>query len=234
LWQRSLSYLTSKGMACSWTHARIEVGPLRLPFCSSWFTLFCGETNETYERYKFNKRDQEQSETIDTYVASIRTLSKTCNYGEIEESLIRDRIVIGIKDNTTRIVANLFSDILYILVANLFSDILYILVAKRLAKRMYNMSEKILATRMYNMSEKRLATRMYNMSEKRLKNQHFSVNRFLSSGFVSVPLSITRVWELFSISTCSFSHTHCLNRYSGTNQTKNCVQHMAKLVQSVE
>jgi hypothetical protein len=67
------------------------------------FETFCiGETNETYERYKFNKRDQEQSETIDTYVASIRTLSKTCNYGEIEESLIRDRIVIGIKDNTTR------------------------------------------------------------------------------------------------------------------------------------
>ena len=67
------------------------------------FETFCiGETNETYERYKFNKRDQEQSETIDTYVASIRTLSKTCNYGEIEESLIRDRIVIGIEDNTTR------------------------------------------------------------------------------------------------------------------------------------
>ena len=67
------------------------------------FETFCiGETNETYETYKFNKRNQEQSETIDTYVASLRTLSKTCNYGEIEESLIRDRIVIGIKDNTTR------------------------------------------------------------------------------------------------------------------------------------
>jgi hypothetical protein len=31
------------------------------------FETFCiGETNETYERYKFNKRDQEQSETINT------------------------------------------------------------------------------------------------------------------------------------------------------------------------
>ena len=62
------------------------------------FETFCiGETNETYERYKFNKRDQEQSETIDTYVASLRTLSKTCNYGEIEERLIRDKIVMALK-----------------------------------------------------------------------------------------------------------------------------------------
>ena len=67
------------------------------------FENFCiGETNETYERYKFNKRDQEQNETIDTYVAALRTLSKTCNYAALEESLIRDRIVIGIRDNNTR------------------------------------------------------------------------------------------------------------------------------------
>ena len=67
------------------------------------FESFCiGETNETYERYKFNKRDQETNENIDTYVAALRTLAKTCNYEGLEESLIRDRIVIGIKDNTTR------------------------------------------------------------------------------------------------------------------------------------
>ena len=67
------------------------------------FENFCiGKTNETYERYCFNKRDQEQGENIDTYVATLRTLVKTCNYGTLEESLIRDRIVIGIRDNTTR------------------------------------------------------------------------------------------------------------------------------------
>jgi hypothetical protein len=58
-------------------------------------TQIHGKTNETYERYCFNKRDQEQGENIDTYVAALRTLVKTCNYGTLEDSLIRDRIVSG-------------------------------------------------------------------------------------------------------------------------------------------
>ena len=34
--------------------------------------VFCvGETNEIYERYQFNKRDQESGESIDSYVASL-------------------------------------------------------------------------------------------------------------------------------------------------------------------
>ena len=38
---------------------------------------FCvGETNETYERYCFNKRDQEAGESIEIYVASLRSLAK--------------------------------------------------------------------------------------------------------------------------------------------------------------
>ena len=65
--------------------------------------VFCvGETNDIYERYQFNKRDQESSESIDSYVAALRTLAKTCNYGSLLDSLIRDRIMVGIKDNGTR------------------------------------------------------------------------------------------------------------------------------------
>ena len=64
---------------------------------------FCiGETNETYERYQFNKRDQELNESIDSYVSVLRNLAKTCNYGTLEENLIRDRIVMGIRENSTR------------------------------------------------------------------------------------------------------------------------------------
>ena len=64
---------------------------------------FCvGETNEIYERYQFNKRDQESGESVDSYVAALRTLAKTCNYGSLLDSLIRDRIVVGIRDNGTR------------------------------------------------------------------------------------------------------------------------------------
>ena len=60
------------------------------------------ETNETYERYQFNKRDQELNEFIDSYVAVLRNLAKTYNYGTLEENLILDRIVMGIRENSTR------------------------------------------------------------------------------------------------------------------------------------
>lgn len=65
-------------------------------------TYFIGESNETYERYVFNKRDQQGGETVDAYVANLRTLAKTCNFGDQEESLIKDRLVLGINDPGTR------------------------------------------------------------------------------------------------------------------------------------
>ncbi|XP_074632395.1 uncharacterized protein LOC141890718 [Acropora palmata] len=60
------------------------------------------ETNEIYERYRINKRDQEPNKSLDAYVMALRTLAKTCNFGVLENSLIRDRIVIGVRDNQTR------------------------------------------------------------------------------------------------------------------------------------
>ena len=67
------------------------------------FENYCvGENNETYEHYRFNTRVQELGESIDTYLSSLRTLAKTCNYDALEDSLIRDRMVIGIRDESTR------------------------------------------------------------------------------------------------------------------------------------
>ncbi|CAC5398224.1 unnamed protein product [Mytilus coruscus] len=61
-----------------------------------------GKTNETFERYTFNICNQSEAENIDTYVSKLRKLAKTCNYQDLIESLIRDRIVCGIRDNTAR------------------------------------------------------------------------------------------------------------------------------------
>lgn len=58
--------------------------------------------NETYERYVFNRRDHETNETVDAYVTAVRKLAKTCNYGALTDALIRDRIVVGINDNSAR------------------------------------------------------------------------------------------------------------------------------------
>ena len=62
------------------------------------FEDFCvGTTHEAFESYKFHVRCQEQSETIDAYVAELRKLAKGCNFGEQEDRMIRDRILVGCK-----------------------------------------------------------------------------------------------------------------------------------------
>ena len=65
--------------------------------------VIIGETNETYERYVFNKRDQGTGESIETYSAALKELAKTCNFCEcMNDSRIRDRIVLGINDKATK------------------------------------------------------------------------------------------------------------------------------------
>ena len=68
------------------------------------FEEFCiGETNETYERFIFNRRDQEENESIDQYVTVLRKLVQTCNFCScLHDSLIRDRLVLGIRDESIR------------------------------------------------------------------------------------------------------------------------------------
>ena len=47
-----------------------------------------GTKSVTYERYKFNSRNQEQREAIDTYVSRLRTMAKTCQFCALEDDLI--------------------------------------------------------------------------------------------------------------------------------------------------
>ena len=55
-----------------------------------------GDTNETFERYKFNTRAHKPDESIDGYLVSLKTLAKTCNFCEcLKTSLLRDRICFG-------------------------------------------------------------------------------------------------------------------------------------------
>ena len=67
-----------------------------------WETHCIGKTNIIYERYKFNNRSQEQTESIDTYVTALRALAETCEFGTLKDHLIRDRIVCGVRENAVR------------------------------------------------------------------------------------------------------------------------------------
>jgi len=67
------------------------------------FRAYCiGTVNVTYERYLFYKRSQESGERFDNFVGDLRRLAKTCEFGNVQESMIRDQIVVGIRDDATR------------------------------------------------------------------------------------------------------------------------------------
>ena len=52
--------------------------------------------NVTYERFMFFNRAQKQGEAIDQYVVDLKKMAAKCEFGELKDSLIRDRIVCGI------------------------------------------------------------------------------------------------------------------------------------------
>ena len=67
------------------------------------FENYCvGEANVTYERFLFHQRVQQTGEAFDEFLADLRKLAATCEFSSLEDSLIRDRIVIGIRDDATR------------------------------------------------------------------------------------------------------------------------------------
>lgn len=60
------------------------------------------EPNVIMERYNFNARHQKPGETIEAYVCTLRNMAKTCNFGQLKDELIRDRIGCGISSDTVR------------------------------------------------------------------------------------------------------------------------------------
>jgi len=61
-----------------------------------------GEANETYEQFLFHQRVQQPGESFDDFLTDLRKLATTCSFATLEDSLVRDRIVIGIRDDATR------------------------------------------------------------------------------------------------------------------------------------
>ncbi|KAL1432308.1 hypothetical protein MTO96_013627 [Rhipicephalus appendiculatus] len=60
---------------------------------------FVPRRNIIYERVKFNTRTQQDGESVEDFVTALHALASTCDYGELREDLIRDRLVVGIQDH---------------------------------------------------------------------------------------------------------------------------------------
>ena len=54
--------------------------------------------NVIFERAKFNRRNQLPGETAEQYITALYSLIESCDYGNLKEEMLRDRIVVGIRD----------------------------------------------------------------------------------------------------------------------------------------
>ena len=61
------------------------------------FEEYCNlKKNETYERYVFYSRTQAQGEPVEQFITDLKIKVCTCRFGTLENSMIRDRIVLGV------------------------------------------------------------------------------------------------------------------------------------------
>ena len=61
---------------------------------------FTIKRNVIFERPKFNLRFQKENESVDNFITDLFTLAQHCNYGTLHDEMVRDRIVVRLKDKT--------------------------------------------------------------------------------------------------------------------------------------
>uniref|UniRef100_A0A1A8CXN4 Gypsy retrotransposon integrase-like protein 1 n=1 Tax=Nothobranchius kadleci TaxID=1051664 RepID=A0A1A8CXN4_NOTKA len=61
-------------------------------------TYFVPRKNIIYERARFNQRTQQANEAVDSFVTALYALAENCGYGALHDELIRDRLVVGLRD----------------------------------------------------------------------------------------------------------------------------------------
>ncbi|UYV66922.1 hypothetical protein LAZ67_4003347 [Cordylochernes scorpioides] len=65
---------------------------------SKFQDYFIGKRNVIYERAKFNRRSQGEMEPVEEFITNLYVLAETCSYGILKEEMIRDRLVVGVKN----------------------------------------------------------------------------------------------------------------------------------------
>lgn len=64
--------------------------------------VLCPKNLEFVERAKFYSRSQKMGENAVTFALSLRSIAKTCNFGNQLENHLRDRFVMGLRDETMK------------------------------------------------------------------------------------------------------------------------------------
>ena len=61
-------------------------------------THFSKRHNVIYDRAKFNSRSQREGESVEDFIYHVNALADHCGYGQLRDEMVRDRIVVGIRD----------------------------------------------------------------------------------------------------------------------------------------
>ncbi|UYV78066.1 hypothetical protein LAZ67_15003345 [Cordylochernes scorpioides] len=81
--------------------------PFRLPTADSakynvvldkFCQYFIGRKNIIFDRAQFNTPSQSEGESLQDYIRDLFVLAERCSYGELKEELIRDRLVVGVRN----------------------------------------------------------------------------------------------------------------------------------------
>ena len=98
-------FLHVAGPEAQKVYANMEVEPSdrdKITPLTQAFREYCmGKANITVTRYKFNNSNQ-KGETISAYINELKDQVRYCAYGDMEESLLCDRIINGVRSNKLR------------------------------------------------------------------------------------------------------------------------------------
>ena len=61
-------------------------------------SFFQERRNTIFEKATLNRRSQGEDETAEEFITALFAQVENCNYDNLRDKLIRDRIVVGIKD----------------------------------------------------------------------------------------------------------------------------------------
>ena len=70
------------------------------PVIQKFDEFFQVRRNVIFERARFNRRNQLDGESIEEYLTALYSLVENCDYGALRDQLLRDRIVVGIRDTS--------------------------------------------------------------------------------------------------------------------------------------
>lgn len=63
---------------------------------------FTPRMNQTYERYLLNKMSQDEGEPFDSFATRVKTQIKKCNFGDLADSMLVDKFIIGVNNEDLR------------------------------------------------------------------------------------------------------------------------------------